>query len=43
MLGKTLSKYKLLEIISKGGMSIVYLARNVNIGPLAAVEILKKQ
>jgi serine/threonine protein kinase len=41
MLGKILSKYKLLEIIGVGGMSTVYLGRDKDSGSLAAIKVLK--
>ncbi len=42
MIGKTLSAYKLLEVIGVGGMSTVYLGRNIHTGSLAALKVLKK-
>ena len=43
MIGKQLKNYKLLEVIGTGGMSTVYLGRDINTGRLSAVKILKKQ
>lgn len=43
MLGKIISTYKLIEVIGTGGMSTVYLGRNMNTGHLTAVKILKEQ
>ena len=43
MIEKILSGYKLIEKIGTGGMSSVYLGRNVKDGSLAAVKVLKKQ
>ncbi len=42
MIGKKLKNYKLLEVIGKGGMSVVYLARDTT-GRLSAIKVLKKQ
>jgi eukaryotic-like serine/threonine-protein kinase len=43
MLDKTLKNYKLLHVIGKGGMSTVYLGRDIKTGSLAAVKVLKDQ
>jgi len=43
MIGKKISSYKILELIGKGGMSHVYLGRNIKTGSLAAIKILRKQ
>jgi len=42
MLGRTFSNYKLLEVVGTGGMSTVYLGRNIHTGSLAAVKVLKE-
>ena len=42
MIGKTLSSYKLVEVIGTGGMSTVYLGRNIHTGSLAAVKVIKE-
>ena len=42
MIDKKLKNYKLLEVIGTGGMSTVYLGRNIHTGSLAAVKVLKK-
>jgi len=43
MIGGILSNYKLVEVLGSGGMSIVYLGKDIQNGALAAVKVLKKQ
>jgi len=42
MIGKTLSTYKLLKVLGMGGMSTVYLGKDIRSGSLAALKVLKK-
>ncbi len=42
MIGKTLSTYKLIKVIGVGGMSTVYLGKDIHSGSLAALKVLKK-
>nr|MBC8387738.1 protein kinase [Actinomycetota bacterium] len=43
MIGKTISSYKLIEVIGIGGMSTVYLGRHAKTGSIAAIKVLKEQ
>ena len=40
MIGKTLSHYEILELIGKGGMSHVYLGRQIGLDRPVAIKIL---
>ena len=42
MIGKTLATYKLLKILGMGGMSTVYLGKDIHTGSFAALKVLKK-
>lgn len=42
MIGKTLATYKLLKILGMGGMSTVYLGKDIHSGSFAALKVLKK-
>ncbi|MHB8277096.1 MAG: serine/threonine-protein kinase [Candidatus Humimicrobiaceae bacterium] len=42
-IGKTLSTYNIISKIGAGGMSNVFIGRNLNNGSLAAIKVLKKQ
>jgi Protein kinase domain. len=42
-IGQTLSTYNIISKIGAGGMSDVFIGRNLNNGSLAAIKVLKKQ
>jgi len=42
-IGKTFSVYNIISKIGAGGMSDVFIGRNLNNGSLAAIKVLKKQ
>lgn len=42
-IGKTLSAYSIISKIGAGGMSNVFIGRNLNNGSFAAIKVLKKQ
>ncbi|MCG9479923.1 MAG: serine/threonine protein kinase [Actinomycetia bacterium] len=43
MIGQIFSNYKLIDVIGKGDMSTVFLARSINTGALSALKVLKSE
>jgi serine/threonine-protein kinase len=40
VIGETVGNYRIIDVLSKGGMGVVYIAKHVHIGRKAAVKVL---
>jgi serine/threonine protein kinase len=41
MIGRRLAHYEVLEVLGEGGIGVVYLARDLELGRPAAIKVLR--